>query len=76
MKWKQVVENLKSYKRQYVGLILPKEGHVVWINSFNLIPENWKKEWVSVKGGGAHYFNARVNLEKKECVDLWMNASK
>ena len=69
-----IQENLKEYRRQYVGKILDGEKRI-WVNSFfsvDSFPE-WKHRPVDVDGGGRHYWQIEYDLLKDECLDFYVH---
>lgn len=69
---------LTSYKRQYVSVINKKGEKEVWVNCFrnNAFDQDWKREIVSVRGGGVGYFNVKVNLTQNKYYDFRVNSLK
>lgn len=70
--------NLKKYIRQYVGYVNTAGEKVIWINFL------WKSgtdnqtltdEVVIVLDGCSHYWNIKVNLDKRLLYDLSVNGS-
>lgn len=70
--------NLKKYIRQYVGYVNTAGEKVIWINFL------WKSgtdnqtltnEVVIVLDGCSHYWNIKVNLDKRMLYDLSVNGS-
>lgn len=73
--FKKVVGQLCKYKRQYAGYVSDHGEKIVWVNSlcgkeFN---QRIKKEIVVVLGGGACYWNLKINLQTGEIFDLVIN---
>jgi len=65
---KEKIIDLRYYKRQYSPYIDENGDKLVGINCFCSISgtDNWKTESVFVKDGGKCFFQARINLSRKE----------
>lgn len=65
---------LERYKRQYMPIINNQGEKIVWINFFcNEYNIDWKNEIVFVMDGGNCYFQLKVNLDKDNYFDFWVN---
>jgi len=66
-----ILENLGTYRRQYVGIVVDAEKRI-WCNSFfsdDSFP-NWQRVPVDVDGGGNHFWQIEYNLLKDECINF------
>ncbi len=82
--WKPI-SNLSKYKRQIIIGINHWGDKEVWLNCFKPGPnqgrdadafalqKKWRREIISVDGGGSDYFNIRINLTQNEYYDLRIN---
>jgi len=68
-----LIDSLKKYKRQYLPYIDSNGQKTVWINCFCTGSVYWKTQVFSVKDGGKCFFNLKVNLTTKTCLDLYVN---
>ncbi len=73
-------EKLETYYRQCVGLIDSSGNQIVWVNficstQIHRYPD-WQDKMISVRGGGACYFNLKVNLTNHEVYDLIVNGPR
>lgn len=76
-KLQRIFINLDNYKRQYIPIINKKGEKEVWINCFrNAYDQDWKKEIISVRGGGDGFFNLKVNLAQNKCYDFRVNSPR
>ncbi|WP_303917913.1 hypothetical protein [Draconibacterium sediminis] len=67
---------LDRYKRQYMPIINNQGEKIVWINFFcDSFDIEWKKEIVFVKDGGNCYFQLKVNIDKDNYFDFWVNGN-
>ena len=71
--------HLNDYKKQYIAILNSKAEKVIWINLFssNIIKQDnfdWKKRILKSYGGGANFFNFKINITRKQCYDVWFNA--
>lgn len=65
---------LEGYRRQYMPIINNQGEKIVWINFFcNSFDIDWKNEIVFVLDGGNCYFQLKVNLDKDNYFDFWVN---
>ena len=64
-----ILENLETYRRQYVGIVVDGEKQI-WCNLFfsdDSFPE-WKRIPVDVDGGGKHYWQMDYIVPRDECI--------
>lgn len=71
-------ENLKKYIRQYVGFYNNNGEKVIWVNF--IWKNNTNKDLLNndiylPSDGCSHYWNIKVNLDRKELFDLEVNGS-
>lgn len=72
--------DLKLYKKQYIAVLNAKGEKEVWANCFSKAIEerieftDWKKIPVRVSGGGANFFNLKVNLAQRTIYDFKVNS--
>jgi hypothetical protein len=66
-----ILDNLESYRRQYVGTIVDGEKRI-WCNSFFSAESfpNWERVPVDVDGGGNRFWQIEYNLPKDECINF------
>ena len=66
---------LDKKRRQYFPVTNAEGEKVVWINFFcSGFSDSWKKDVVRVVDGGSCYFNLKVNVNKKKCYAISVNA--
>jgi len=69
---------LDKYKRQIVSVTNRRGDKEVWINCFrpfsNTQFDYWKKQIVFVNDGGNYFFNIKINVTRKKCYYLYVNA--
>ena len=68
---------LNEYTRQYFGII-ENSDKVIYINSFCMeeddsFMEGWKTDFIEVEDGGDCFFQIKVNLEKEDCYEFYIN---
>jgi hypothetical protein len=69
----RILKDIKSYKRQYVG-ILTRGKKELFINFFcESFQEEWTKHFLLVLDGGACFFRVNFSMEKKMFHDLSVN---
>lgn len=68
-------ENLKKYKRQYVGFTDVYGAKILWVNFVwdPKLDEKLDHEITTVEGGCSHYFSLKINLDTKTIYDLVVN---
>lgn len=70
-------ENLKSYKRQYLGYIDQNGNRILYINCFweskHEKFENWLMTFIQVSDGGSYYWSIKYNLDTRQLFDLQVN---
>ncbi|MBR5784814.1 MAG: hypothetical protein IKY43_06585 [Bacteroidales bacterium] len=68
-------ENLRQYKRQYVGFTDAYGAKVLWINFVwdPKLDDKMDKEITTVEGGCSHYFHLKVNLDTETIYGLEVN---
>jgi hypothetical protein len=65
---------MNEYNIQFVGYLNENFEHLLWMNFICLDYQgDWQSSIVVVEDGGACYFNAVVNLDTGELVDLVVN---
>lgn len=72
------LQDLKSYRRQYIPEMNYEHQKEVWVNCFCHSGEmgwKWKSQVVSISDGGTCYFNVKINLTKSTYSDLLVNGS-
>jgi hypothetical protein len=61
--------NLSKYNRQYIAIINKDGEKEVFINCFFHLSmrdsEHWKNNFVFILDGGYHYFQIKINMERK-----------
>ena len=69
----EVLKGIKSYKRQYVGIIIG--GHKqIYINSFcDPAAVDWTRKEIVVADGGPCYFSVRFSNKTKTFSHLQIN---
>ena len=68
-------ENLKKYKRQYIGFTDVYGAKILWVN-FVWDPQLDSKidnEITTVEGGCSRYFHLKINLDTQKIYDLTVN---
>lgn len=69
--------DLKDYHLQFAGVINGKGEKELWVNAFqnNVAGDfpKWKDETVVVDDGGDSFFDVMVNVDLKECHDLYVH---
>ncbi len=75
---KKPINNYHSYYKQVYGLINKEGDKVLFVNCFCNVKRHdyWKRETISVKGGGSCYFSFKVRLNDSSFYDLHVNAPK
>jgi len=76
---KDIIENTKSYRVQFVGLIRLKR-RVIWCNFFP-VPragekdefEDWKHTVIEVNDGGYRYWQIDYDPGTGKCLHFWAN---
>lgn len=70
------IKEWKEYKTQYFGYIDNNNQKIIWANCFcnSYNAANWKTELVFVCDWGSCFFDIKINLEKKEIFDLFINS--
>jgi len=69
---KEILSKIKTYKRQYVGVVIA--GHkYVYFNLFCVALNYWTRREVVVFDGGTCFFNVRFSTESKAFSDLRVN---
>ena len=68
-------ENIKQYKRQYVGFTDVYGAKILYINFVwdKKLDEKLDKEITTVEGGCSHYFSLKINLDTEKIWDLKVN---
>lgn len=79
-------KKLRKYQRQYIGFISEEDDRIVFVNcnwqKYNVLrrlrgfepPGNgWKTGFQIFFDGGSYHWNIKVNLDKKELIDLNVN---
>ena len=81
-----IFNNLKKYHRQYIGYFNNKGERMIYVNCFQLdkdqlsekikksarVPD-WHNTLYIVDDGGRRYWQAHINLDKKEINDISVN---
>src|SRR2546428_9441114 len=71
--------NLKKYRRQYLGYITNEGERIIWVNFIS-----WKdkshtteigKDVIIILDGCSYYWNIKVNLNKEKVFDLRVNGT-
>ena len=65
-----------DYYRQYVGFIDAKGNKIIFINAVCKAygqKDDLKKRWVFVLDGGSCYYQIKVDLTNKKCLDFSVN---
>ncbi|HEY3251387.1 MAG TPA: hypothetical protein VGK25_09750 [Ignavibacteria bacterium] len=66
-----------GYNKQFIGAINDKGEKIIWVNCFCKSEANSFKDWktrvVMVKDGGNCFFNLKVNVDKNEYYDIFVN---
>ena len=71
---RDIIIDLKRYKRQYIAVTNNKGEKEVWVNCFcDTLVGNWRKELVFVLDGGNCFFNLKINLTTGEYYELIVN---
>lgn len=69
---KQILSRIKTYKRQYVGVVIA--GHKdLYFNLFCMAPNYWTRAEVVIFDGGTCFFNLQFSTETKSFSDLRVN---
>ncbi|AHM59120.1 hypothetical protein D770_04265 [Flammeovirgaceae bacterium 311] len=73
-----IIENQAKYTRQYVPVINSEGEKLLYVNAYCSLPgpDDWKTKLFRIMGGGDCYFQAIINLSKKEVVRFNVNAPK
>lgn len=76
-----IMEYYYNYNRQYAAFKSSSPEKIVFINAFlrydkELSSGQLEDILYDTRGGGGSYFKIKVNLDKKECFDLRINAPK
>jgi hypothetical protein len=69
-----ILENLKDYRRQYVGIVVDGEKRI-WCNSFlseNPYPD-WQRLPVFVLDGGHYYWEIEYILDRDDCINFYVH---
>ncbi len=68
-------ENIKQYKRQYVGFTDMYGAKILYVNFVwdSKLDEKLDKEITTVEGGCSHYFSLKINLDTEKIWDLKVN---
>jgi hypothetical protein len=69
-----IVENLRAYRRQYLGIVVDGEKRI-WINAFfsdTSFPD-WGRVPVDVDGGGRNYWQIEYDLLNDECINFYVH---
>lgn len=69
-----ILENLGTYRRQYVGTVVDGEKRI-WCNAFfsdDSFP-NWQRVPVDVDGGGRHFWQIEYSLPQDECINFYVH---
>ena len=73
----KMLQLIKSYKRQYFGIVEKDSSKLIWINCFlesgSAKIDYWKSDVVTMNDGGDNYFNVLVNLKEKKCTKIRIN---
>jgi hypothetical protein len=69
-----ILENLKEYQRQYVGIVVDGEKRI-WCNYFlsDHPTPDWMRVPVEVLDGGHYYWDIEYVLPKDECTNLYIH---
>jgi hypothetical protein len=69
-----ILENLKEYRRQYVGIEVDGEKRI-WCNAFlgDFSFLNWEHVPVDVDDGGNRFWQIEYDLLKDECVNFYVH---
>ena len=69
-----IVENLETYRRQYVGIVVDGEKRI-WCNSFYSADSfpNWQRVPVDVDDGGNRFWQIEYILLKDECINFYVH---
>jgi hypothetical protein len=77
-----VLRGLGTYRRQYAG-ITRNNVRTILVNAFRGEPpgwtdphNDWRREWVDVKGGGTSYWQIEFDIAKGTFHDFEVNADK
>lgn len=68
--------NHTDYYRQYVGFIDDKGNKVIFINAVckaYVQKDDLKKRWIFVFDGGSCFYQIKVDLTNKKCLDFSVN---
>ena len=76
-----IKEYYYNYYRQYAAYKSSSPEKIIFINAFlqysnEISPEKLEDILYDTKGSGGSYFKIKVNLDKKECFELMINAPK
>ncbi|MBN2494901.1 MAG: hypothetical protein JXR96_09955 [Deltaproteobacteria bacterium] len=75
----RIISALPQYRRQYFGVMNRKGHRSLRIHFFHRGEEHddsWKREVVSVRGGGHRYFELSVDLDEKRCRGLHVHGPR
>lgn len=69
-----ILENLKEYRRQYVGIEVDGEKRI-WCNAFlgDFSFLNWERVPVDVDDGGNRFWQIEYDLLRDECVNFYVH---
>jgi len=68
------IKKLKKYRIQYVPYLNDQRVKEIWINGFcNEYKTDWENEIVFVMDGGNCFFQIRLNLLEKKCIEIGTN---
>ena len=81
-----IFNNLKKYRRQYIGYFSDKGERMIYVNCFRLEKDqlsekikksakvsDWHNTLYVVNDGGKRYWQVHINLDKKEISDISVN---
>jgi hypothetical protein len=69
-----ILNNLETYRRQYVGISVEGEKRI-WVNAFfsaDSFP-NWERVPVDVDGGGNHFWQVEYDLSTDDCTHFYVH---
>jgi len=69
-------EHMRMYRRQYVGFTNDRGDHIVWVNFLwddNLTDERLASDILLTRGGCAHFWHIKCNLNTKKVYGLEVN---
>ena len=70
-----------QYRRQYFGIKNEKNEKIIWMNALHkdfvdassTDNPDWRKERVDFEDGGDSFFNVKIDLQTRQCIDLHVN---